>query len=81
MKDKTNNNSTMENIASYILQALLLISSATYAQNTLRYQTNSLRPDSVGKEVINFIEPGCSGLEVLYINAGGAVYNNKVNVN
>lgn len=44
----------------------LLISSAAYAQNTLSYQTNSLRQDSVEKEVINFIEPGCSGQDVLW---------------
>lgn len=50
----------------YIILALLLFSSATYAQNTLSSQTNSLRPDSVGKEVINFLEPGCSGQDVLW---------------
>jgi len=50
-----------------IILALLFISSATYAQNTLNSQANALRQDSVGKEVINFIEPGCSGLVAEYV--------------
>ena len=49
-----------------ILFALFLLSSATYAQNTLSTQTNSLRPDSVGKEVMNFLDPGCSGENVCW---------------
>ena len=49
-----------------IIQALLLLSSATYAQNTLSTATNSLRPDSVGKEVMNFMDPGCLGENVCW---------------
>ena len=60
-----------------IIQALLLLSSATYAQNTLSTQTNSLRPDSVGKEVMNFLDPGCSGENVCWDFSNIEVQNAK----
>lgn len=49
-----------------MLLALHLFFSATYAQNTLSTLTNSLRPDSVGKEVMNFLDPDCSGENVCW---------------
>lgn len=60
-----------------IIQALLLLSSATYAQNTLSTATNSLRPDSVGKEVMNFLDPGCSGENICWDFSNIEVQNTK----
>ena len=44
----------------------LLFSSATYAQKNLSAEGNALRADSLQREIINYVEPGCSGENILW---------------
>lgn len=54
------------NVQKIAIIALLLFSSATYAQNSLSTASNALRADSLQQENINFVEAGMSGEKVIW---------------
>lgn len=58
------------NVQKIAIIALLLFSSATYAQNSLSTASNALRADSLQQENINFVEAGMSGEKVIWEAVG-----------
>lgn len=49
-----------------LISTLLILSCSAQAQNTLQRNTNSLRADSINKEIINYVVPTGEGENVIW---------------